>query len=103
MLRCKNCGISIPKSSDGFCSDKCKKEYQVVDKEYNVYGAFRIISYTISQMFSRYDPLNKKEISLNKKFLKSAIVSSFCDCSDNFEKDKLIKIYDEFVSNNKTL
>jgi hypothetical protein len=50
-------------------------------------GAFNLIAHTIASCFNQ----KKGEKKINRKFSDSHIVKAFCDCSDNFDHEKLKK------------
>lgn len=99
MARCKNCNKSIPEKSDRFCTDKCRREYrEPTEKEYDNKACFNLLAAAIESIFTNRLRHTDKQIDRNKKFLKSPVVASFCDCSHNFNQDKLIKEYAKLIS-----
>ena len=109
-MKCPWCGSPRNRKRDnrfeGLCSRKClveKKKYE----EFNLSlvsekGFFNMVTEAIVRCFSEY-PIFKK--NHNEKHLKdfingknNNIVDIWADCTDNFNKEKLIKNYARFVS-----
>lgn len=58
-----------------------------------------LISEAIKKCFEKSDKIDFFEVQKRKKFLESRIVKKWCDCTDNFEHEKLIKRFREFIKN----
>lgn len=98
-MRCKNCNMSIPNSSEGgFCSPRCEREFRInfnPDKQFNERGAFNLIAATIEHMFYNIRRQTQKDVESNKSWIKDVVCKAWCDCSSNFENDKLLKYYED--------
>jgi hypothetical protein len=103
MRRCKNCYKSLLNSEPSeFCDPKCEREYGPIDLNgIDAKSAFRLIADAICLIFTQYRMHEKKDIEINRTFLASPIVSSFCDCSDNFEQGRLINYYEKLYTTYK--
>lgn len=99
MKRCKNCGVSIPNTSDGFCSEKCKKDFSghYDWSQMNPTGAFNLIAIAVERCFTEEVRHDKKDIRDNREFLEGQLVQAFCDCSDNLNQERVIKMYDKLT------
>ena len=92
--------MSIPNTSDGFCGDKCKREFRGYTdvKNLDPHACFNLIAAAIEQMFIGQRSRDKQMTDINKQFISGPIVSCWADCSDNFNQERLIKYYDRFTS-----
>ena len=80
-----------------FCSDKCLKEHAAnsqIDKTFDERASFNLIASSIEQMFYHIPGQSEKDINNNKRWIKDVVCSAWCDCSNNFENNKLFKIYE---------
>jgi hypothetical protein len=103
MPRCKSCGMSIlNKNTTGFCNDKCKDIYKDIPNLTNgdPESAADLITMAIEKCFAGTGCLYSRNIEINRKFIKSRVVKTWCDTTNNFEHDKLIKQYEKFVREN---
>lgn len=97
-MRCKNCNMSIPNDREsGFCSKRCEKEFKInfnPNKHFDGRGSFALIAAVIGDMFYKLWTDEPKEINNNKRWIKDVVCQAWCDCSENFENDKLLKNYE---------
>lgn len=96
--RCKNCNRSIKnKNETGFCSDLCKekflKDLKPIDK-FNEKGSFNLIAGVIEHMFNNILKKDGGIFQDNREWIKGVVCQAWCDCSSNFDNDKLLKYYE---------
>lgn len=93
--------MSIPRSNEtGFCSDRCEREFGhnfSLGRNVNEKGAFNLIAAVIADMFFKIKRHDDKEIEQNKKWIMSPACVLWCDCSDNFSAENLLKNYENKV------
>ena len=58
---------------------------------------FNLIGVAIEQCFSQIHQHTIEHIDENREFLKSKIVEMWCEISDNFEFNKLQRLYEEHI------
>jgi hypothetical protein len=71
------------------------------DEEKVCMGSFNLISEAIIQIFTKHSLHKGTKIKENMEFLQSKVVSMWCDCSYNFNKDNLIANYYSILSNDE--
>jgi hypothetical protein len=91
---------SVPNKSDGFCNDRCRKEFVPIntEAELNPIATFNLVAAAMEQAFAGQASKNKDMQKTNKEFFNSKLVKMWCDCSNNFSQKRLTKSYEEFIS-----
>lgn len=99
MDRCRNCNKSISSSGNGFCSDKCEREFKNIKvyDTYNEHGCFNLIAAALADMFTNNKRFENKDKEINMNFVKSKVVSMWADCSDRFTQEKITKHYTRII------
>jgi len=86
------------KSPKQFCSDKCEAKYNKnfsFIKDFNQQGSFNLIAATIENMFFNINRQSEANRKNNKRWIKDIVCNAWCDCSSNFDNNKLLKYYED--------
>ena len=84
-----------------FCSDKCLKEFsrdRSPEKQFEAGPCFNLIGSVLENLFHSKHDHDRVTRERNITWLKSPVVHAWCDCSDNFNNDKLVKMYESTIS-----
>ncbi len=100
---CNSLRASTTDKFNGYCSAQCVSEMQkykdksIANNYASEKGYFRMVTEAITRCFTEYSIFKNRDQDAHlREFLTtSPIVDMWLDCTDNFEKEKLIKYYDE--------
>lgn len=63
-------------------------------KQLDERGAFNLVAGVIEHMFNNIGKKDGGTFGNNKRWIKDIICRAWCDCSSNFDNDKLLKYYE---------